>query len=196
MNEISNEYEIFSDDTVEEFEQLGAAYKKNEKNSKAKTKQYIIKRNLKKMKETAQGELQEEEYIEAECEGSLTALNYLGNMTSADYAFMMLAAYNDFPVKYHVYLTTKKVIIYEIGSLKHIGRQYVFEYTDISHFKFKKYKDYIKLFFKVEKDKYNQFRTAGNWLLYPFVNRRIGINIFNDDRELILKFIQRKLGSI
>lgn len=196
MIQTNDRYETFSDDEVKKFEQLGEANRSKGAGDKAKIKQYISKRNLEEMKERAQSELQKDDYIEIEFEGSLTSLNYLGNMTSADYSFMMLAAYNDLPVKYHVFLTTKRIIIYEVGKLNLIGRQYVFDYGAVSHFKVKQYKEYVKVFFKVEADKYDQLRMTGNWLLYPFVNRRIGINIFSDDRELILKFIQRKLCSI
>ncbi|WP_069998142.1 hypothetical protein [Cellulosilyticum sp. I15G10I2] len=196
MKKVNDHYEIVSDDAVEKLEQLGEAYRGKGAQDKAKVKQYIRKRNLEVMGQTARSELKEDEYIEAEFEGSLTSLTYLGNMTSAEYAFMMLAAYNDIPIKYRGYLTTKKIILYEVGKLNCIGRQYVFDYGAIRNLKFKRHKTFIKIVFKVEKDKYDQFRMSGNWLLYPFVNRKIGINIWSDDREILLKFIQKKVSSI
>ncbi len=196
MTSIDHQYETYSDTEIQQLERLGAQHMGEEIKDKKHIKQYIKKRNLEAMRELAEGELEADEYLEAEFDGSLTALNYLGNMTSAEYAFMMLAAYNDVPVKYHVYLTTKKMIVYEIGKLNVIGRQYVFDYGAIRHFKGKSRKDYVKLFFKVDEDKYDAFRTSGNWLLYPFVSRRIGINIFCEEREILLKFIQKKVFGI
>lgn len=196
MTKKNDHYEMFGEEEVKMFEKLGEVHKKKDSSDKTKVKHYIRQKNLEEMQKRAQGELEEEEYIEAEFEGTLTSLNYWANLTSAEYAFVRFAAYRDIPTKYHVFLTTEQVIIYEVKPLNEIGRQYVFKYSAITHFKFKKYKTFIKLFFKVEEDKYDELRMSGSWFLYPFVHRRIGINIASADREILLKFIQKKLSSI
>lgn len=178
---------------IQAFEAIGKTFAGNKDEKKKEVRAYIIKKNKEYMDQLAEAELVENEYIETHFDAYLTSMNYLANAMSAEYSVMMIAAAGDIPVKYHVYLSNNQVMIYEMGKLGKVGRQYVFEYADINQFKVRKYKKSIKLCFKVEKDKYNQFRMVSHWFLYMFVNRKIGLNIISEDREQILKLIRRHL---
>ena len=187
-------YEEWNQEEISEFEALGSIFNINIESKKQDVKKKIAQENMAIIEEKANNELEAEEFIDLHFRAQTTGLQFLSDLLfSADY-YVMPTVLRDVGLSYIAYGSTNKIMIYEIGALAKINRQYIIAYKDIKKYKYRVKKNYTSIHLKVEKDKYDQLRESSNWLLYGYLHNRINININSPERGKIIQYLDHKIN--
>ncbi|MGG7078241.1 hypothetical protein [Clostridium sardiniense] len=184
-------YEEFNDAEVKNFESFGESFITRIANRKKELKREIATENYNIIKEEVDNELEVGEFIKEKCTGTMGWLQYLSaTMWSADY-YVLPFAFWDVSLNYRIFITDRKIMIFEVTNIFKIQRQYIIDFKDIDRYKGNVKKGEFRFFAK--KDKYDEIRMSSNWLLYYVLQGRFDVYVTSENKQEVVKLLDEIL---
>ncbi len=184
-------YEEFNDAEVKNFESLGEGFISRVANRKKELKREIAIENYNIIKEEVANELEIGEVLKEKCTGTMGWLQYLSEtMWSADYYVLPFALW-DVSLNYRIFITDRKIMIFEVTNIFKIQREYIIDFKDIDRYKGNIKKGKFRFFAK--KDKYDEIRMSSNWLLYYLLQGRFDVYITSENKHEVVKLLDEIL---
>lgn len=181
-----------SDEKIKELESMADV-----SNEKLEQKKNIVTNKIGNTHEcykNVEAMLQENEEIKYKFGGVMGGLLYFASLHAYEYSYLPAISMRDLGTNYLVYVTDRRLFIFEVSSVYRIKRSYVFAYNEIVKFKYKFRKSYVKFDLKVADDTKNDMREV--YFLYTgYFKNRITINSADKDAKEIAGFIKEKVGS-
>lgn len=165
------------------------------KDKKKKIIEKIVEENNLILQNKANGELLEGEFLEIEFMAKASISNIILNKTfsAENMVAPILTVNQDVATKYKVFLTDKKIMIYELVKNNHISREYIINFEDIKKCIFKNNDKILNIKIKCIKDKYDNFREAKQWFLFSCMNKTISFDVKSEYNDLIEKFLRKRV---
>ena len=187
-------YEDYSDAEVKSYEDLGEKLNVNLEDKKKEGRRKLFLENLREIEDSFYDTLEIGEVLKYRCDGVMGGIQYWAATTgSADY-FMTPFAFMDIGSKMKIYITDRKIVVFEVGSFLKIMKKYVMNINDIKRFKCNRKK--FKVTFFCNKDKNNSIRECSNPLLYYFLQGRFGFYITTKNKEEVIEYLNNTFNSL
>lgn len=165
------------------------------KDKKKKIIEKIIEENNLILQNKANGELFEGEFLEIEfmARASINSVVLNKTFSAENMIAPILTVNQDVATKYKVFLTEKKIMIYELVKNNHISREYIINFKDIKKCAFKTIDGILNIKIKCTKDKYDNFREAKHWFLFSYMDKTISFDVKSSYNDSIEKFLKKRL---
>lgn len=149
-------------------------------------------RNIELCKEKVTNGLEVNEEIKYRFTGIMGSLMYIASTQSFDFKFVPGLAGAQMGLNYLVYVTDKRLFVYELDTLNRIKKDYIISFKEIEKFKCKIKNGIGKFDFKLSEVTKNEMRET-YFLNTSFFKNRIVINSTGKNVEEIKNYIENKI---